>query len=170
MFKIDKIARIEQYKSFKYLKKHENSCQLGVLKNHEDFGGSFIYVDTGFNLENEIQKCNEEIAANAKIGDLKPEGIALKYGQLLRLAIERFIKNDLLMWNKEKRFDEITKNLKQGKCKMAKISDDDLEAIANIYKYCNYSNLLHADKENPSALSELITHINKFTQILKKSL
>lgn len=154
---------------FKYLKKHENSCQFGVLKNHEDFGGSFIYVDTGLNLVDEIQKCNEEIAANAKKGDLKPEGIALKYGQLLRLAVERFIKNDLLMWNKEKRFDEITENLKQGKCKMAKISDDDLEAIANIYKYCNYSNLLHADKENPSALSELITHINKFTQILKKS-
>ena len=70
------------------------------------------------------------------------------------------------MWDKEKKFDEVTKNLKQGKSKIAKLSDDDLEIITNMYKYCNYSNLLHADKETPSALSELTNHIGKFTQIL----
>jgi hypothetical protein len=72
------------------------------------------------------------------------------------------------MWNKEKKFDEVTENLKQGKSKIAKLSDDDLEVITNMYKYCNYSNLLHADKETPSALSELTNHIEKFVQILNK--
>ncbi len=155
---------------FKYLTKCENPnpTNFGVLKNADQFGGSFMFFDPGFNLVAEIQQCNQEISQNAQNGNLKPEEIALKYGQLLRLAVEKFIKNDLLMWDKEKKFDEVTENLKQGKSKIAKLSDDDLEVIANMYKYCNYSNLLHADKETPSALTELTTHISKFVGILNK--
>lgn len=156
---------------FKYLSKCEepNPYKFGVLKNADKFGGSFMFFDPGFDLTTEMQKCNEEINQSAQNGNLKPEEIALKYGQLLRLAIEKFIKNDLLMWDKEKRFDEVTRSLKQGKNKMAKLSDDDLEIITNMYKYCNYSNLLHADKEMPSALSELRTHIDKFVKIINKA-
>lgn len=155
---------------FKYLAKCENPnpAKFGVLKNADQFGGSFMYSDPGFDLVAEIKQCNQEISQNAQNGNLKPEEIALKYGQLLRLAVEKFIKNDLLMWDKEKKFDEVTENLKQGKSKIAKLSDDDLEIITNMYKYCNYSNLLHADKETPSALSELLNHIAKFTRILNK--
>jgi len=157
---------------FKYLAKCENPnpYKFGVLKNAEPFGGSFLFFDPGFDLTAEVQKCNQEISQNAQNGNLKPEEIALKYGQLLRLAVEKFIKNDLLMWDKEKRFDEVTESLKQGKNKMAKLSDGDLEVVTNMYKYCNYSNLLHADKETPSALSELMTHIDKFVKILDKRL
>ncbi len=156
---------------FKYLAKCEspNPCKFGVLKNADQFGGSFMFFDPGFDLVAEVQQCNQEISQNAQNGNLKPEEIALKYGQLLRLAVEKFIKNDLLMWDKEKRFDEVTENLKQGKNKMVKLSDDDLEVVTNMYKYCNYSNLLHADKETPSALSELMTHIDKFVKILDKA-
>src|SRR3990167_1554578 len=155
---------------FKYLAKCENPnpYKFGVLKNAEPFGGSFLFFDPGFDLTAEVQKCNQEISQNAQNGNLKPEEIALKYGQLLRLAVEKFIKNDLLMWDKEKRFDEVTESLKQGKNKMAKLSDGDFEVVTNMYKYCNYSNLLHADKETPSALSELMTHIDKFVKILDK--
>ncbi len=153
---------------FKYLAKCENATKFGVLKNAEQFGGSFMFFDPGFDLVAEVQQCNQEISQNAQNGGLKPEEIALKYGQLLRLAVERFIKNDLLMWDKEREFKDITQNLKQGKNKIAKLTDEDLETIANIYKYCNYSNLLHADKESPSALSELTQHIDKFVQILGK--
>ena len=155
---------------FKYLTKCEqpNPSKFGVLKNADQFGGSFMFFDPGFDLVAEVQQCNQEINQNAQNGSLKPEEIALKYGQLLRLAVEKFIKNDLLMWDKEKRFDEVTESLKQGKNKMAKLSDDDLEVITNMYKYCNYSNLLHADKETPSALSELMTHIDKFVKIMQK--
>lgn len=155
---------------FKYLAKCENPnpAKFGVLKNAEQFGGSFMFFDPGFDLVTEVQQCNQEINQNAQNGSLKPEEIALKYGQLLRLAVERFIKNDLLMWDKEREFKDITQNLKQGKSKMAKLTDEDLETITNIYKYCNYSNLLHADKETPSALSELTQHIDKFVQIMGK--
>ena len=155
---------------FKYLAKCENPnpSKFGVLKNADQFGGSFMFFDPGFDLVAEVQQCNQEISKNAQSGNLKPQEIALKYGQLLRLAVEKFIKNDLLMWNKEKKFDEVTENLKQGKSKIAKLSDDDLEVITNMYKYCNYSNLLHVGKETPSALSELMTHIDKFVKIIQK--
>lgn len=155
---------------FKYLAKCEspNPSKYGVLKNVHQFGGSFMFFDPGFDLITEVQQCNQEIYQNAQNGNLKPEKIALKYGQLLRLAIEKFIKNDLLMWDKEKKFEDLTENLKQGKNKIAKLSDDDMDVIKNIYKYCNYSNLLHADKETPSALSELMNYIEKFVQLLDK--
>ena len=155
---------------FKYLAKciDPHPYKFGVLKNADAFGGSFMFFDPGFDLMAEIHKCNEEISQNAKNGNLKPERIALKYGQFLRLAIEKFVKNDLLMWDKENSFDKVTENLKQGKNKMAMLSDQDLELMTNMYKYCNYSNLLHVDKEMPSALSELQTHIDKFCNILSK--
>ena len=155
---------------FKYLAKCEDPppSKFGVLKNSDQFGGSFVFSDPGFDLVEEVQKCNCEISQNAQNGDLKPEEIALKYGQLLRLAVEKFIKHDLLMWDKEKRFDEVTESLKQGKSKLGKLTDDDLEVIKNMYKYCNYSNLLHADKETPSALTELTTQISRFLSILNK--
>jgi len=156
---------------YKYVAKCENPnpCKFGVLKNHDAFGGSFIFFDPGFDLTTEVQKCNEEIKQNAQNGNLKPEEIALKYGQLLRLAVEKFIKHELLMWNKESNFEkEIIANLSKSKSKIQKLDDDDLEVMTNIHKYCNHSNLLHADKENPSALSELMTHIDKFVIIQNK--
>lgn len=156
---------------FKYLAKCEdpNPCKFGVLKNSDSFGGSFMFFDPGFDLESEVQKCNSEINQNAQNGNLKPEEIALKYGQLLRLAVEKFIKHELLMWDKEKHFEkEVIANLSKSKNKIQKIDDNDLEVMTNMYKYCNYSNLLHADKETPSALSEMMTHIDKFVKILNK--
>lgn len=153
---------------FKYLAKCPNPSKFGVLKNSDQFGGSFMFYHPGFDLAKEVQQCNREISHNAQNGNLKPEEIALKYGQLLRLAVETFIKHDLLMWDKENEFYEVTESLKQGKYKLAKLTDDDLEVIKNVYKYCNSSNLLHADKETPSALTELTTHISRFLSILKK--
>jgi len=156
---------------YKYVAKCENPnpCKFGVLKNHDAFGGSFIFFDPGFDLTIEVQRCNEEIKQNAQNGNLKPEEIALKYGQLLRLAVEKFIKHELLMWNKESNFEkEIIANLSKSKSKIQKLDDSDLEIMTNIHKYCNHSNLLHADKESPSALSELMTHIDKFVIIQNK--
>ncbi len=156
---------------FKYLSKcvDPNPSTFGVLKNAEKFGGSFIFFDPGFDLIAEMQKCSEEINQRAQGGSLNPEEIALKYGQLLRLGVEKFIKHDLLMWDKEKNFETgVIANLSVSKSKIQKLNDDDLEVMSNMYKYCNYSNLLHADKETPSALSELINHITKFVAILDK--
>jgi len=122
-----------------------------------------------FDLKKEVRFCYKEIEQSAKAGTLQPEAIALKYGQLLRLAVEQFIKHDLLLWDKGSNFEEnILSNLTKSKSKIQQLDNNDLEAISNIYRYCNYANLLHADKENPSGLSELITHINKFTEVLDK--
>lgn len=155
---------------YKYLAKSENPHKFNILKNHKNFGGGFLSYDPGFDLIEEVKECNTEISQQAQNGNLQPEAIALKYGQLLRLAIEKFIKHDLLLWDKEKNFEEgIVDNLSQSRNKIQKLDDSDLETIKKIYKYCNHSNLLHADKENPSALSELITHIENFTEVLDKT-
>ena len=73
------------------------------------------------------------------------------------------------MWDKEKSFEtEIVANLSKSKSKIQKLDDSDLETMINIHKYCNHSNLLHIDKENPSAISELMTYIDKFVTIQNK--
>lgn len=155
---------------YKYLSKCEdpNPVTFGVAKNRDEFGGSFIFSDPGFDLLKEVKDCYQEITEQAKNGNLRLEAIALKYGQLLRLAVERFVKNDLLMWDKEKDFSEITDSLIAGKGKIIKLNNSDLERVRNIYKYCSYSNLLHADKEIPSAISELDNHIAEFIKITEK--
>lgn len=154
---------------FKYLSKEENVAKFGVLKNNEQFGGSFVYLDRGFDLMEEVKKCNEEVALVAAAGTFRPEETALKYGQLLRLAVERFIKNELLMWDKERNFEHVLDELAPGKAKLGKLIEDDLTAITNLYKFCNWSNTMHADKEAPAALAELMTHIDKFVTIITKA-
>ncbi|MGD9129266.1 MAG: AAA family ATPase [Candidatus Woesebacteria bacterium] len=155
---------------YKYLSKciSPDSNRFGVLKNREEFGGGFIFVDPGFDVLSEVKGCYKEISDEVSKGTLKMEALALKYGQLLRLAIERFIKNDLLMWNKEDKFEDVTNNLVTNRSKLSKLSDDDLKKLTSLYKYCNYSNLLHADKEIPSAISELDKHIQSFIKITDK--
>lgn len=156
---------------YKYLAKklNPNPNKFNIIKNHQDFGGSFIAFDPIFDLKEEVKLCQKEIEQSAKAGNLQPEAIALKYGQLLRLAVEKFIKHDLLLWDKESNFEEnILGNLIKSKSKIQQLDDNDLESISNIYRYCNYANLLHIDKENPSALSELINHINQFKEVLDK--
>lgn len=96
--------------------------------------------------------------------------IAIKYGQILRLAVERFIKHDLLMWNRNINFKNLIDELSKNNNNISKLSDDDYESINSIYNYCNWSNLMHADKQEMSALSELKKHILKFVEIHKKVL
>jgi len=155
---------------FKYISKRiePNPCKLGIVKNKKEYGGAFMFYDPGFDMLEEIKKCNQELNDEAQKGNLKVEAITLKYGQLLRLSVEKFIKNELLMWNMETNFPQVADDLKFSKNKIMKLNDEDLELIKNIYKYCDYSNLLHFDKETPSALSELVSHIGRFSEILNK--
>jgi len=74
----------------------------------------------------------------------------------------------LLMWNKEDKFEDVTDNLVTNRSKLGKLTDVDLKELTKLYKYCNYSNLLHADKEIPSAISELDKHIQSFIKITDK--
>lgn len=154
---------------FKYLSKHGNATKFGILKNDKRFGGSFLYYDPGFDLIDEVRRCGEEVNLSAQRGALNPEVIAIKYGQLLRLSVEKFIKRDLLMWDTEKTFDKITETLKQGKSAIGKIPDEDFDTLDKVYRYCNWSNLLHTDKEAPSALGELTNHISNFVKVIERS-
>jgi len=54
---------------FKYLAKCENPnpSKFGVLKNADQFGGSFMFFDPGFDLVAEVQQCNQEISKNAQM-------------------------------------------------------------------------------------------------------
>ncbi len=154
---------------YKYLSKEENVAKFGVLKNGDEFGGSFVYLDRGFDLTEEVKKCSEEIALAAAAGTFRPEETALKYGQLLRIAVEKFIKNEVLMWDKERNFEQVLSELAPGKAKLGKLTNDDLTAVINLYKFCNLSNTMHIDKEAPAALAELRTHIDKFVAIVGKA-
>jgi ABC-type lipoprotein export system ATPase subunit len=153
----------------KYLAKKQdpNANKFGILKNHGSFGGSFIYFDSGFDTTERLKNCQLDIQTRAQEGGLNVEDVALQYGQLLRISIERFIKNDLLLWSADK-FDTVVAGLKEGQSKIKKLDQKDIETIVKIYKYCNYSNLLHADKEVLSALTELINHIGHFITTLDK--
>jgi len=74
------------------------------------------------------------------------------------------------MWNKEGDFgSQIVGNLKSSRSRISQLNETDLDTLTNIYNYCNQSNLLHVDKENPSALTELINNIDRFSKIIDKS-
>lgn len=150
---------------FKYLSKEDNVVKFGVLKNGDQFGGSFVYNDREFDLTKEVKKCSEEITLSATAGTFRPEETVLKYGQLLRIAVERLIKNEVLMWDKGN-FKNVLEKLASGKAQLGKLTDADMEAIIDIYNFCNWSNTMHVDKEPTAALSELKMHIGKFTDIV----
>ena len=155
---------------YKYLIKKENPNpnKFGILKNTIAFKGSLIYVDSEFDLLTQLKSCHHLLITKATTGELSLEEAAITYGHLLRLSVERFIKNELLMWNKEDNFSNLTGGLKDAKNKIKLLVDADLDVIQNVYKYCNYANFLHADKEASSALTELLTHIDNYVKIIDK--
>jgi len=153
---------------YKYLIKKENPNpnKFGILKNTIAFKGSLIYVETEFDLHAQLKGSHQSLITKASAGTLSLEEAAVTYGHLLRLSVERFIKNELLMWNKEDNFSTITDGLKDAKNKIKLLTDADLEIIEKVFKYCNYANFLHADKEASSALNELLQHIDKYIIII----
>jgi hypothetical protein len=72
------------------------------------------------------------------------------------------------MWNKEDSFSKLTGGLKDAKSKIKLLTDTDLDVIDKVFKYCNYANFLHADKEASSALNELLQHIDKYIIIIDR--
>lgn len=140
-----------------------------VFKNLEELWWSFIFCENSkFDLDIELAKISEEIAQRSQDWILHNEELSLKYGQYLRLALEKFIKYDILLWDKEKSFDEVLKSLTESKKKISQLDDSEIETVINMYKYCNHSNLMHIDKESPSTLWELTKFIEQYLEIKKK--
>ncbi len=153
---------------YKYLVKKErpNPSKFGILKNTTAFKGSLIYVDSNFDLHATLKGCHQSLVTKAAGGTLSVEEATITYGHLLRLSVERFIKNDLLLWNKDDNFSNLTTGLKDANSKIKRLTDTDLDIIEKVYKYCNYANFLHADKEASSILTELLQHIDRYLFII----
>ena len=144
---------------YKYSTKLLQCSSFGIIKNKEQFGGSFIYREKPLVISDKLKNMSEALKKHIKNKEMNYTIFTLEYGHLLRYAVEDFIKNKLLYWN--------TKDFTQVIDKIGKInlSADDLKAIKKIYDFCNWGNHLHPDKEEPASLTELQSYIDKFLQV-----
>jgi len=154
---------------FKYLSKFD-FAKFGIMRNGPSRGGSFIYLYASPNepIEQRLKGLDKEIAVLSAAGSMNPQRLVLEYGQYLRLAVERLVKNDILMWNKDK-MNEMWDELKKGRNRLTGLSDDDIDELKRIYGYCNWSNLVHADQQESSSLQELKKHIDKYLAVRSKA-
>lgn len=147
---------------FKFLKKRfEKKCnEYNILCNKETFGGSFIcrsksekFIEKLKNIEHHIQSIPpESIDIELKI---------VEYGQYLRYEIERFIKSNLLHWDKGD-FMQAIDGVKSNQ----KIEEADLDKIKQIYSFCNWTTS-HVDVGDDHGLSQLKDKIKDFIDVVK---
>lgn len=101
------------------------------------------------------------------IQSIPPESIdvelkIVEYGQYLRYEVERFIKNDLLHWDKDFDFTKAIDGVKSNR----NIAEADLEKIKQVYSFCNWTTS-HVDVGDDHGLSQLKDKIKDFTDIVK---
>lgn len=144
---------------WKYCRKDMQATRFLVLKNKKAFGGSFVCYDHEMDVEERLKEMEAELKRRVDSGELDYSIFAMEYGHLLRYAIEHYIKNDMLFWN-ESNFEQVLAAV--GK---RSLTEAQCASILKIYKFCNYSNYLHVDREEPATLGELLGHINDFAAI-----
>ena len=86
----------------------------------------------------------------------------VEYGQYLRYEVERFIKNDLLHWDKDFNFTKVIDGVKSNQ----KIAEADLEKIKRVYLFCNWTTS-HIDVGDDHGLSQLKDEIEDFYKYCK---
>jgi wobble nucleotide-excising tRNase len=154
---------------YKYCSKNMDSClKFGIIKNQVSAGGSLIYYEKDLDVYEKLENCFIDMNVNIQNGTFSSDEYILQYGHLLRLAIERFIKKDLLLWDKEEKFDQLLKKLTENISIIDSLSPVDIESILKIYKFCNHANVLHEDKEAPTGVSELTMHITNFVDLHRR--
>jgi wobble nucleotide-excising tRNase len=148
---------------FKFLrKKFGKKCnEYNILRNKKILGGSFIckskpekFIEKLKNIESHIQNIPPE--------SLDIELKIVEYGQYLRYEVERFIKNDLLHWDKDFDFTKAIDGVKSNQ----NIAEADLEKIKQVYLFCNWTTS-HVDVGDDHGLSQLKDKIKDFTDIVK---
>lgn len=144
---------------YKYADKSLKGVSFGLVKNKEQFGGSFIYREKPLCIENKLKSMGESLKKYIERNEMNYTIFTLEYGHLLRYTVEDFIKNKLLYWDK-KDFTQVIDKIGQHN-----LSADDLKSIKKIYDFCNWANHLHPDKEEPASLNELKTYIDKFLKV-----
>lgn len=149
---------------FKFLRNKikEKECnEYNVIRNKEEFGGSFICKSKAKKFINKLKKFEENIYNRASQGfDIELK--IVEYGQYLRYEIERFIKNDLLHWNAND-FPRAIEGVKNNKS----IQNDDLEKIKQVYSFCNWTTS-HVDVCDDHGLEQLKGKISDFIGVLKE--
>jgi wobble nucleotide-excising tRNase len=154
---------------YKYCSKNMDSClKFGIVKNRISAGGSLIYYEKDLDVYDKLENCFTEMNERIQNGTFSSDEYILQYGHLLRLAIEKFIKKDLLLWDKEDKFEQLLSKLSANIAIIERITDADVSSILKVYKYCNHSNVLHEDKEAPTGLSELTLHMTNFVEIHRR--
>jgi len=144
---------------YKYSTKLLQCSSFGIIKNKEQFGGSFIYREKSLVISDKLKNMSDALKKLIQNKEMNYTIFTLEYGHLLRYAVEDFIKNKLLFWDK-KDFTQIINEIGNQN-----LSEYDLHAIKKIYDFCNWSNHLHPDKEEPASLTELQSYIDKFLGI-----
>jgi len=138
---------------------------FGIMKNAQRVGGSFIYVENGMDPYERLGLYQAEQEQRARDGSLNADSFVLQYGQLLRYALEKYIKYDLLMWDKGRNFDDILSKLKNKTAIIAKIEPQQAEELRCIYNYCNKANTSHYDNDGQTSLTELNGFIDRFLKV-----
>lgn len=134
-----------------------------IIKNKDHLGGSFVCERSLNDYKDKLEKFQEKTYENAKAGGLDLNEIILTGGQTLRYGIEDIIKNKLLHWGKDG-FDKIIDGIKHNQ----NIDELDLEKLKNLYRFCNWSNTSHVDKEEKACYVELESKIKEFLEIYAK--
>lgn len=147
---------------FQFLrKKYKKRCgEFNILRNKEEFGGSFICKSVSKKFINKLkdfEKHLESIPPASIDIDLK----IVEYGQYLRYEVERHIKNNLLHWNAND-FPAAIDGVKVNKG----LKDDDLEMFKKVYSFCNWTTS-HVDIGDDHGLAQLKTKINDFVSAVK---
>ena len=148
---------------FKFLRKKFKKCsqEFNIIKNKPEFGGSFICLSK---QERFIKKLKEfeKLLQNIPPGDLDVESKTIEYGQYLRYEVERFVKNNLLHWNKDK-LPQYLKGIKENQ----NYDEEDFEILKDVYSFCNWTTS-HVDSDEEYGLESLKRKIEDFLSVVNK--
>ncbi len=109
-----------------------------------------------------LRSFDQEFCNIAKQGQsINVESKIIEYGQYLRYEVERFIKNKLLFWDADRQFSKALSGIKKIR---NHITDEDLDKINEIYRFCNWTTS-HVDVGDNHGLEQLKTKINEFINI-----
>jgi energy-coupling factor transporter ATP-binding protein EcfA2 len=162
----------------KYLVKSQIWQKFGIIKNI--IGGksnSFIFVDCQIPILEKLKTVRENLDFHIKqTGDI--ETFAYQYSQLLRLAVEKLVKNYLLSGNsaiiktkngsklEDKNFKIALEHKHQHLIYFFNTTNRNLDKLCEIYDWCNWANYLHEDKQDKDVLNSLLKCIEDFNQII----
>ena len=147
---------------FKFLRKrfYKKCNEYNILRNRDILGGSFICKSKPQSFIEKLENIEKDIE------DIPPESfdIELKmveYGQYLRYEVERFIKNQLLHWDKAYDFKEAIEGVKLNQ----NIDVKDLDKIKEVYSFCNWTTS-HVDACDDYGFSQLKDKIKDFIDVV----